>query len=250
MSGLRFLVSSLYVDACYSGCQCESARLGSPEGRACAVCEGPPTSAVLQCQVSTKGWISARASLQCARRRRRAGCVVRPRHDRADHRQPLAPVLQGIQPRARDNRVRLRPRVHRRLPGPVGHRRPQAPQGRAVVPDLSLDPHGHHRLTVDPACFQCPQRRASHAASPPPLPHAAGLQAHPLLEEHFRHRRRVREAEGGVARRPLPRYWLHPRQCPRHLQRRAGNFQYLLRRRVLGGRLPDDRRLRRPVPVQ
>jgi len=143
--------------------------------------------------------------------------VVRARHDRAHYRQPAPPVLQGIQPRPRDNRVRLRPRVHRRLPGTMGDGGSEARQGRIVVPDLSLHPHGRHRLAVDPASLQCPQRRAAHAASPPPVSGPADVQAHSLLEERLRHRRRAREREGGAARRPLPGHRLHPRHRPRHL---------------------------------
>ena len=60
----------------------------------------------------------------------------------------------------------------------------------------------------------------------------------------LRHRRRLRETVGGPARRPLPGDLLHPRQRPRHLQRRTGNLQHLLRCRLLGCRLPHDRRLR------
>ena len=119
--------------------------------------------------------------------------MVRARHDSPYHRQPPAPVLQRIQPHPRNNRVRVRPRVHRRLPGPMGHGGPEAPKRGAVFRDLPVHADGDHRFAVDPARLQRPQRRAAHAASPSPLPRPARLQTHSLLEERLRHRRRLRE---------------------------------------------------------
>ena len=70
----------------------------------------------------------------------------------------------------------MRPRVHRRLPGPLGDDGPEATQRRVVVPDLPLHADGDHRPGVDPARLQRPQRRAAHAASPSPLPRPARLK--------------------------------------------------------------------------
>lgn len=106
-------------------------------------------------------------------------------------------------------------------------------------------PHGRHRPAVDPASLQCPQRRAAHAASPPPVSGPADVQAHSLLKSASNI---AAVFERGAARLGLAiGYILRQRLAIFNVEPETFNtFFDAVYWAVVS---PDDRRLRRPHPT-